>query len=211
MNFLNRLPEIFTLRLPTCPPFHSLFLEEVSPCSCAAAKNIGTLLSPQRVTSHLPSPLPSTSAEHQHLLLTMKSPLSSHVSYQFQPCLLDGEYLSISAVSLSRESFCSRRNWEADWFSTPGLVGREGRLCSLDQCRCWLTLLVTQQTHIVAVLTREVEPVISQSWHLQENEYFTCMLLLRIFAIKLKWWLLSHYLYHLFRSIINQIHMHESG
>lgn len=63
-------------------------------------------------------------------------------SYQFQPCLLDGEYLSIRAVSLSSESFCRRRNWETDWFSTPGLVGGDGRL---DQCSCRLTLLETER------------------------------------------------------------------
>lgn len=61
-------------------------------------------------------------------------------SYQFQPCLLDGEYLSMSAVSLSRASFCSSMNWDTDWFSTPGLVGWEVRLCSLHQCCCRFTL-----------------------------------------------------------------------
>lgn len=53
--------------------------------------------------------------------------------YQLQPCLLDGDSLSIRAVSLSRASFCSSANWDADWLSTPGLVGGV-RLCWLHQC-----------------------------------------------------------------------------
>lgn len=36
-------------------------------------------------------------------------------------------------MSLSRASFCSSANWDADWLSTPGLVGGV-RLCWLHQC-----------------------------------------------------------------------------
>lgn len=135
MNFLNRLPEIFTPCPPTCPPFSSQLFPQRS--FGAGEKNLRiTVAFSEFCFSVNPS---------QHHFQSMKSPRASR-PYQFQPCLLDGEYLSIRAVSLSSASFCSRRNWEADWFSTPGLVGMEGRLCSLDQCRCWLTLLNTQHT-----------------------------------------------------------------
>lgn len=140
--FLNSLPEIFTLRLLTCPPLVQLFSpRKVSPC-----RSKESVVCTKCCSFTFP-----------HICSTIKSPrilseaLPFHTSYQFQPCLLDGEYLSIRAVSLSRESFCSRRNWETDWFSTPGLVGREGRLCSLDQCSCWLTLLSIQQIHSVSL------------------------------------------------------------
>lgn len=147
--FLNRLPEIFTLCPPTCPPFHGCFLEEVSPCSCAGANSLGKLLFSQSFAPHLPPVCwlcPRPLLNPRCCFRAWNHPKSSpnpcpFPSYQFQPCLLDGEYLSIRAVSLSRESFCSRRNWETDWFSTPGLVGREGRLCSLDQCSCRLARL----------------------------------------------------------------------
>lgn len=122
------------------PSFPQWFPWYVSPCSCAGATHLGILSTdlfllhtfPNLRRTLVKSPQNSTEAP------------SFHTSYQFQPCLLDGEYLSMRAVSLSSESFCSRRNWETDWFSTPGLVGREGRLFSLDQCNCWLTLLETQ-------------------------------------------------------------------
>lgn len=32
-----------------------------------------------------------------------------------QPCLLDMEYFSMMAVRRSRENFCSKLSWPADW------------------------------------------------------------------------------------------------
>lgn len=118
---------------------------------------------------------------------------SFHASYQFQPCLLDGEYLSIRAVSLSSASFCSSRNWETDCFSTPGLVGREGRLCSLDQCRCWLALLDTHTyshtpTHTQRPFLRKifVKSVLRTKWmHL----YDLCSLQISKHLLFIKWML----------------------
>lgn len=34
---------------------------------------------------------------------------------QVQPCLLDMEYFSMMAVRRSKENFCSRLSWPADW------------------------------------------------------------------------------------------------
>lgn len=133
------------------PSFPQWFPWYVSPCSCAGATHLGILS-----TDYFCFTLSQTSAEpswnHPKTSLNRRP---FHTSYQFQPCLLDGEYLSMRAVSLSSESFCSRRNWETDWCSTPGLVGREGRLCSLDQCSCWLTRLETQAHKIMLELTAE--------------------------------------------------------
>lgn len=143
------------------------------------------------------------SAEPSHLFSSMKSPkiFPRSASYQFQPCLLDGEYLSIKAVSLSRESFCSRRNWETDWFSTPGLVGREGRLCSLDQCSCWLTLLETRQweqisTHIHTNTHISVPVFNTRNGNQLSPGVAGIHIVEEILLItgNIKWWLLSQFL-----------------
>lgn len=92
----------------------------------------------------LPS-LPPSSVKNLRILsvynpTSTKYPPSLGPPYQFQPCLLDGECLSIRDVSFSRDSFLSRTTWETDWFSAAGLGGGGGRLCSLDPCRRRLPL-----------------------------------------------------------------------
>lgn len=36
-------------------------------------------------------------------------------THHVQPCLLDIEYFSMMAVRRSKENFCSRLSWPADW------------------------------------------------------------------------------------------------
>lgn len=36
-------------------------------------------------------------------------------THHVQPCLFDKEYFSMIAVKRSRENFCSKLSWPADW------------------------------------------------------------------------------------------------
>lgn len=82
------------------------------------------------------------------------------VTYQLQPCLLQGECFSISAVSFSSASFCRSLKSEADRFSTPGQVGRSfwlgwshwlplldmHRNTLSTRCSCWVSPCETSFT-----------------------------------------------------------------
>lgn len=59
-------------------------------------------------------------------------------SYQFQPCLLKGECLSIRAVSLRRLSLCSMETCGADFACMPVLGLLSERICALDQWGLWI-------------------------------------------------------------------------
>lgn len=59
-------------------------------------------------------------------------------SYQFQPCLLKGECLSIRAVSLRRLSLCSMETCGADFACMPVLGLLSESICALDQWGLWI-------------------------------------------------------------------------
>lgn len=55
-------------------------------------------------------------------------------TYQFHPCLLEGEYLSINEVNFNNASFCIRFRWAADWLSICTESLSKYAPSTVDQC-----------------------------------------------------------------------------
>lgn len=115
MNFLNRLPEIFTLRPPThLPSFPQLFPWRSFSCSCAGAKNLGMMLFSKTFASHLSTPLLNPQIYFQ----AWNHPKSS---LKRRPFTL----LTSSSPACWTGSICPSERWV--WAGTVSAAGGTGR------------------------------------------------------------------------------------
>lgn len=112
-------------------------------------------------------------------------------SYQFQPCLLKGECLSISAVSLRRLSLCSMETCGADFACMPVLGLLSESICALDQWGLWILKCRKWTNFCINTLCQCIFNGLASIWSLlNEGDVYTrslacCMNSIRRFFFQL--------------------------